>query len=76
MDNYKIQYKINTLEYKVHSIEQTLIELERKINIIQTNIEENIEPSCNKMNKHITFLDSIYNTAKSPIDYIVNTFNK
>jgi hypothetical protein len=37
--------------------------IEKKLNIV--------EESCNGMDTHITFINGVYNTLKSPLDFVV-----
>lgn len=59
----EIKSKLNSLEYK-------LIDLDVKLNKILELLEKDVQPNCKKMSSHIDFVDSIYETVKSPLGYI------
>ena len=60
--------KVTTIEKKIDKIECTLSEL-------VSLMKNEVSPSCNKMNTHITFVENIYNKIKRPLHYICNRFN-
>ena len=65
----EIKSKLDSLEYK-------LIDLEVKLNKILELLENDVKPNCNKMSSHIDFVDNVYETVKSPLDFICNKVNK
>ena len=64
----EIKYKLDSLEYK-------LIDLEVKLNKITDLLERDISPNCNKMSNHIDFIDKVYDTVKSPLNFMCNKIN-
>ena len=66
--NQEIKYKLDSLEYK-------LIDLEVKLNKITDLLERDISPNCNKMSTHIDFIDKVYDTVKSPLNFMCNKVN-
>jgi len=66
--NQEIKYKLDSLEYK-------LIDLEVKLNKITDLLERDITPNCNKMSTHIDFIDKVYDTVKSPLNFMCNKVN-
>lgn len=66
--NQEIKYKLDSLEYK-------LIDLEVKLNKITDLLERDISPNCNKMSNHIDFIDKVYDTVKSPLNFMCNKVN-
>lgn len=66
--NQEIKYKLDSLEYK-------LIDLEVKLNKITDLLERDISPNCNKMSSHIDFIDKVYDTVKSPLNFMCNKVN-
>ena len=64
----EIKYKLDSLEYK-------LIDLEVKLNKITDLLERDISPNCNKMSSHIDFIDKVYDTVKSPLNFMCNKVN-
>lgn len=64
----EIKSKLDSLEYK-------LIDLEVKLNKIIELIENDVKPNCNKMSSHIDFVDKVYDTVKSPLNFMCNKIN-
>ena len=64
----EIKSKLDSLEYK-------LIDLEVKLNKIIELIENDVKPNCNKMSSHIDFVDNVYDTVKSPLNFMCNKIN-
>ena len=64
----EIKNKLDSLEYK-------LIDLEVKLNKIIELIENDVAPNCNKMSSHIDFVDKVYDTVKSPLNFMCNKVN-
>ena len=64
----EIKSKLNSLEYK-------LIDLEVKLNKITELLENDVAPNCNKMSTHIDFIDKVYDTVKSPLNFMCNKVN-
>ena len=64
----EIKSKLDSLEYK-------LIDLEVKLNKILELLENDVKPNCNKMSSHIDFVDNVYDTVKSPLNFMCNKVN-
>lgn len=64
----EVKSKLDSLEYK-------LIDLEVKLNKIIELIENDVAPNCNKMSSHIDFVDKVYDTVKSPLNFMCNKVN-
>ena len=64
----EIKSKLVSLEYK-------LIDLEVKLNKILELLENDVAPNCNKMSTHIDFIDKVYDTVKSPLNFMCNKVN-
>lgn len=64
----EIKNKLDSLEYK-------LIDLEVKLNKILELLENDVAPNCNKMSSHIDFIDKVYDTVKSPLNFMCNKVN-
>lgn len=64
----EIKSKLDSLEYK-------LIDLEVKLNKITELLENDVAPNCNKMSTHIDFVDKVYDTVKSPLNFMCNKIN-
>tara|TARA_B110000858_G_C17657133_1_gene405491 strand:+ start:572 stop:811 length:240 start_codon:yes stop_codon:yes gene_type:complete len=55
---------------KINSLEQKIITLETKIDLILTMLNDKVEPNCSKMSNHIDFIDKVYDNVKNPLGYI------
>ena len=64
----EVKSKLDSLEYK-------LIDLEIKLNKIIELLENDVAPNCNKMSTHIDFIDKVYDTVKSPLNFMCNKVN-
>lgn len=64
----EVKSKLDSLEYK-------LIDLEVKLNKITELLENDVAPNCNKMSNHIDFVDKVYDTVKSPLNFMCNKVN-
>ena len=64
----EIKSKLDSLEYK-------LIDLEIKLNKITDLLENDVAPNCDKMSSHIDFVDKVYDTVKSPLNFMCNKVN-
>jgi len=64
----EVKSKLDSLEYK-------LIDLEVKLNKILELLENDVAPNCNKMSSHIDFVDKVYDTVKSPLNFMCNKVN-
>ena len=52
-----------SIEQKLDIIISKLENIETKLNIV--------EQSCNGMDSHIGFINNVYNTVRSPVDFIL-----
>ena len=43
--------------------------LENKVDSLETKLEDNSK-DCKKMSYHIDFIESVYNSLKSPLEYV------
>lgn len=53
-----------------------ILELLKQVDFKLEYIKNRLDNDSNILNKHINFIESVYNTMKSPISYICNKFNK
>ena len=64
--------------YKTMYVEKRIDTMEKRLDKIEKDIEkilfilEKVEPNCEKMSTHIDFVDKVYETVKSPLEYICN----
>ena len=58
------------MEDRFIRIEAKLVEIDKKLDKILSLCEIDIKPACNRMDKHITFIESVYNHVRHPLWYI------
>lgn len=56
---------------KLHNVQERIERIESKLDKILHILESN-QKSCDKMSKHIDFVDSVYDAMKSPLNTICN----
>lgn len=61
---------------KIDELEKKIYDIEKKIDKILLILESDISPNCSRMDSHISFIESVYNNVKSPMDYICNSINR
>ena len=71
--------KIEAIEKKIDAIFELLVKLnnnieimDKKINKLSNNINDNLVPECKKMGSHIDFVENVYDTVKYPLGYLCN----
>jgi hypothetical protein len=70
-----ISLKICVLEKKIDTLDSKILQLSSKIDTILELLTNEVKPSCNKMNDHINFIETVYDTIKSPMEIICNKIN-
>ena len=64
MDNISTEQLIHILLHKLNEIDTRLCNIETVIGHVQT--------SSNKMDNHISFVETVYNIIKFPLSFIIN----
>jgi len=54
---------------KLDDILEKLNNIEKKLSILMEKTQENSE-NCQKMSNHIDFIEKVYSTLKSPLEYV------
>jgi len=57
-------------------IETRLSDIDKKIDRLLYLCETDIRENCNKMGKHISFIESVYEQIKYPMTYICSLINR
>ena len=52
---------------RLQNLENKIDELEKKIDIILNLLKYDIKENCNKMGKHIDFVENVYDNVKNPL---------
>ena len=60
-------------ENELNSLQNEINEIKDTLNLVIKSIEK-LTVTCSRMDEHISFVESIYNTLKAPIDYITRVF--
>ena len=50
--------------------------IERKLDLLLMNLDASVIKNCDKMGKHIDFVNGVYSNVKSPLNFITNKINK
>lgn len=66
---------IDNLHKKIDTLQNTVETLHNKIERLETLLQDDIKPSCNKMGGHIDFVENVYENVQSPLGYIVGRVN-
>ena len=56
-------------------IKQDLDEIKKKVNTLEEKME-NIDKSGSKMNKHIDFINTAYDTIKEPLNFVTKNVKR
>ena len=55
-------------------MEERIEKLEQKIDKLTEIVNNQVVGECKKMSDHITFVENVYSTVKSPLEYICSYF--
>lgn len=67
--NHKTLEDINT---KINALDTKLDDIEKKLDHIIEFFEKDVKKNCDKMGEHIDFIETVYDTVKSPLGYLCN----
>jgi len=67
--------KIEQIDRKLDMIISRLDMLDEKMDEIKIDIDNNVVKKCDKMEKHIDFVDNVYASVKKPLGYLCNSVN-
>ena len=72
--NDEINDKINKDLINTCDTNKRIKNLEKKMELILEKLEklEQIEENCSKMGNHITFVETVYETVRAPLQFISN----
>jgi hypothetical protein len=60
---------------KMDFIISKLSSIEQKLDLLINEVNTEIKPNCNRMNKHIDFIEKVYNVVKSPLGFMCERVN-
>ena len=60
---------------KIELIINKLDSIDKKIDALVKDINEDVKPKCNKMSSHIDFIEKVYNVVKSPLGFMCERIN-
>lgn len=66
---------MSSIEERLKRIEEQIEKLNKKMEGLDTFIRHNLAKDCSKMSEHIDFVDQVYETVRSPLNYICNNIN-
>mgnify|MGYP000073549358 FL=1 len=64
-----------TEENSIKNINERVIRIEKKLDLILKLLENDIKPNCTKMGSHIDFVEDVYDNVKNPLGFICNKVN-
>lgn len=68
MENNNNNDRIDLIIKKLNSID-------KKIEKLINDMNEDVKPKCNKMSSHIDFIEKVYNVVKSPLGFMCERIN-
>lgn len=70
-----LEIRIDNLEKEVVEINDNIDDLHIKMDKILQLLENDISLKCDKMNDHINFVESVYDTVKNPLGFLLEKVN-
>lgn len=67
--------QVEKLEKKVDELQSDITRLHAKFDKLESLLQKEVVPSCNKMGSHIDFVECVYNKVQSPLGYLVGKVN-
>jgi hypothetical protein len=61
---------------RLDKLENDIAVLTQSMNELRDTINGNVVPRCSKMDRHIDFVENVYDTVKSPLNYICGRVNR
>lgn len=65
----------NDNNVKIELIFKKLDLIEKKIDVLINDINDDLKPKCNKMSSHIDFIEKVYSVVKSPLGFMCERIN-
>lgn len=72
---FSTKEQIDTLKHKIETLQSDVTSLHSKIDRLESLLQKEVVPSCNKMGSHIDFVECVYNKVQSPLGYLVGKVN-
>lgn len=66
---------MSAIEEQLKRIEEKIEKLNEKLCGLDAFIRNNLAKDCSKMSEHIDFVDQVYDTVRTPLNYICNNIN-
>lgn len=63
------------VEYQLEILNKEVREIRSQLDRIEEILQNSIGKNCEKMGEHINFVENVYETVKSPLNYICNKIN-
>lgn len=55
-------------------MEERIEKLEKKIDLLTDIVNNQVVGECKKMGEHISFIENVYTTVKTPLEYVCSYF--
>lgn len=65
----------NNNDDRIDLIIKKLNSIDKKIEKLINDINEDVKPKCNKMSSHIDFIEKVYTAVKSPLGFMCERIN-
>jgi prefoldin subunit 5 len=65
------QTTLQVILQKLETLQQSVDKLEKQLQYVET-----VVPSCQRMDDHVSFVNGVYTTMKSPIEYVCSAFTR
>lgn len=75
LNTYSLERKIDTIDRKLDSQERKIESLERKIGLLLERMDC-IKKDTKRMDSHITFVEGVYDSVKSPFHFVMNKISR
>ena len=67
--------RTKTVKEEIHELKEEINNINNKLDLILDLLKNDIHKSSKKMTEHIDFIESVYDTVKSPLGYLCNKIN-
>lgn len=66
---------IENIDNNINELKQNVISLENKLDLIINLLDGDVKHNCERMGKHINFIENVYENVKNPLNFLCNKIN-